>query len=281
MWLDDGDILGILFSEDYEILYTSIPDVALPTTYQDGYDSINHSDANNVYHVPVIGWPSYEDFQNYASEKVAASVSLEGAILRPKWSWLYTTQDVNHMMHLIYHYPNLDISPAEPDIEIRAQWPGGGNWENALSSYDTRYPSNLYDGWNSPFNGLIDVHSGLGTWGAGIYITINTPAEYTIIPFLSPTKPGYDVSVMFPKSSTPFFAFPAPPPAPNIPKTSPTPSLLMQIIGNLFLTHHHAGFTLLSKLPRLSAAQTVTTNRLLVSESDYLLVNESDYLEVN
>ena len=279
LWLDDGDILGVLFSEDYEILYTSGPDLALPTVYQDGHDAINHGNEDYDFVVPTTGWPDYEEYTEYDTEKVACSVSREGALLRPAWAWLYTgTINEYHVIWLLNEHPNLTIDPPEPYIDIR-WWDTTAptNWERSWGSYDTRYPEEPFDGWNSPFNGTIIVHEGVNV---SYPLPVTVYHNSVIIPFLSPSTYGSEVSIQVPRSTEPFFAFPATP-APPQPTINPLPPVLVIGLAATLSLTNSLGAIKFAHLGKLKAKPIPITNRLWVNESDYLLVNESDYLEVN
>lgn len=200
------EVIGFLYTKNFRVVYSPMDSPGLPPDVQTAKDaSIPIGDSS--YYVPnqVEDWPT--EVAGYTTEAVAFSCSQEGALLFPAWAWLYTAAPEDSMLELISGQHEL-----QPYIDVR-WWPGPvyGGMTNFWGAYDTRYPSDNFRGWqSSPENGymgLIDVHSGISeVWAYPL--TINGPAQYTYVPFLSNTRYGYAVSVQVPYSLAPAYVFP-------------------------------------------------------------------------
>lgn len=239
--IDWQSLLGFLFLEWYEVLYTPALSTTLPTPYLEAAEDALEG-PNGYWNLPLdpAYWP--EDESGFETRQVLHAVAAEGCQIATAWCSVFTgSLSEWHMLSLVGDHPK---EPEEPYIDIR--WRDShapADMTNTWGSYDTRFPENDFDGWNNPLSG--SPQNGLirGIEGAAdtFYEYTVSKSTDTIIPYLSPTTPGHHVSLAlaFADEDEPAYFFP------SVPDESPV-NILNPILAWLesfpFLLRHSNPF---------------------------------------
>jgi len=195
------DLLGYVFLNFYEVLYTPEPDDVLPQPYLDAYGDALPATPGGNWTLPLseLLWPA--DETEFTVVPAAHSVSLEGCQLVPEYAhiWTGSIDPKWHMLSLISGAP---ILPEEENIFVR-WWDShaASGMKRSFGAFDARYPQYDFLGWRepgsgSPQNGRIRILEGL----AEDYELPIVTDDDVIIAYLSPTKAGAAVSVKVPFS---------------------------------------------------------------------------------
>jgi hypothetical protein len=193
------EIIGFLYLDWYECLYQPA-DTPLPEPYASKEPTaLSHPTLNDRYNLPLLPgqWPSSP--AEYETQVIADSVSLEGCQLMGEWASAWNNPNEWHMLTLIGTQPKL---PQEPDILTRwRSLHAASGMKRSEGSYNSISPQYDFRGWASPFsnNGKIEILQGVSS---GFGDTIVTSGSGVIIPYLSPSKSGDQVSLQIPKALT-------------------------------------------------------------------------------